>query len=139
MHDRGGVWGWGMYVAGGIHGGGMCGRGMHSKVLAWHRFSWQGGVHDRGACMVGDMCGGCVHGRGPFVVGGACVAGGHTWRGGTCVAGETATAADGTHPAGMHSCYRSDTDMLAVPGGSNPSYRLRSCCKTLGSRRTCCR
>ena len=31
------------------------------------------------------------------------------WRGGmhgrgTCVAGEMATAADGTHPTGMHSC-----------------------------------
>ena len=27
---------------------------------------------------------------------------GHAWRGeGTCVAGETATAADGTHPTGM--------------------------------------
>ena len=24
--------------------------------------------------------------------------------GGVCVAGETATAADGTHPTGMHSC-----------------------------------
>ena len=24
--------------------------------------------------------------------------------GGGCVAGETATAADGTHPTGMHSC-----------------------------------
>ena len=30
--------------------------------------------------------------------------GGHTWRG-ACVAGETATAADGTHPTGMHSCW----------------------------------
>ena len=24
--------------------------------------------------------------------------------GGACMAGETATAADGTHPTGMHSC-----------------------------------
>ena len=39
--------------------------------------------------------------------------GGHVWQGsmlgglhgrGVCVAGETATAADGTHPTGMHSC-----------------------------------
>ena len=41
--------------------------------------------------------------------------GGHTWQGrcawqgacmveGACVAGETANAADGTHPTGMHSC-----------------------------------
>ena len=26
-------------------------------------------------------------------------------RGHACVAGETATAANGTHPTGMHSCY----------------------------------
>ena len=31
------------------------------------------------------------------------MAGGHVWRG-PCVAAETATAADGTHPTGMHSC-----------------------------------
>ena len=36
-----------------------------------------------------------MHGRG----------GVHGW-GGACVAGETVTAADGTHPTGMHSCYR---------------------------------
>ena len=42
---------------------------------------------------------------------GACVAGGHVWQGsrvlqggGACVAVEMATAADGTHPIGMHSC-----------------------------------
>ena len=36
---------------------------------------------------------------------GACVAGGHAWQGeGACVSGETATAVDGTHPTGMHSC-----------------------------------
>ena len=31
---------------------------------------------------------------------------GSTWPvgGGVCVAGETATAADGSHPTGMHSC-----------------------------------
>ena len=34
-----------------------------------------------------------------FVAGEACMAGV-----GACVAGETATAADGTHPTGMHSC-----------------------------------
>ena len=39
---------------------------------------------------------GCVHGR-------VCmVGGGHVWQG-ACVAGEKATAADGTHPTGMHS------------------------------------
>ena len=30
--------------------------------------------------------------------------GGHAWQG-ACMAGEVATAADGTHPTGMHSCY----------------------------------
>ena len=40
---------------------------------------------------------------------GVCVVKGHVYRGGmhgrgACVAGETATAADGTHPTGMHSC-----------------------------------
>ena len=32
---------------------------------------------------------------------------GHVWQKGACVAGETATAADGTHPTGMHSSYQS--------------------------------
>ena len=44
---------------------------------------WQegGSMHDRGMCMAG----GCV-------------------AEGACVAGEKTTAADGTHPTGMHSC-----------------------------------
>ena len=56
-------------------------------------------------CVAGDM-----HGKG------VCIAGGHAWQGGmhgggmhggrgACVAGETATTADGMHPSGMHSCY----------------------------------
>ena len=55
-----------------------------------------------GACMVGDMHGGGMHGRGHACLW-ACVAGECAWQGG-CVAGETATAADGTHPTGMVSC-----------------------------------
>ena len=65
-------------VKGGMYGErGMCGRGVY---------------RGRGACMVGV---------------------GHMWQGrrawwwvggGACVAGETATAADGTHATGMHSC-----------------------------------
>ena len=35
--------------------------------------------------------------------------GGHAWQEGhvlgVCMAGETATAADGTHPTGMHFCF----------------------------------
>ena len=44
----------------------------------------------------------------------ACMARGCAWQGvcvlwGLCVAGETATAADGMHPPGMHSCYHLKT------------------------------
>ena len=42
---------------------------------------------------------------GTCVAEGVCMVGGHTWRGGGgVVAGETATAADGTHPTEIHSC-----------------------------------
>ena len=55
----------------------------------------KGGMHGRGACLVvGGVC--MAKGR-QFMVGGMC-------GGGACVAGEMATAADGTHPTGMHSC-----------------------------------
>ena len=45
-----------------------------------------------------------MHGRG------ACMVGGHAWQGACmagegCVAGDTATAADGTHPTGMHALF----------------------------------
>ena len=50
-----------------------------------------GGVRGTEACVARG-----VRGRRP------CMAGG---RGGACVAGETANAADGTDPTGMHSCY----------------------------------
>ena len=54
--------------------------------------------------MAGGMCG-----RGACMVGGACIAWGMhgigvCMTGGVCMARETATAADGTHPTGMHSC-----------------------------------
>ena len=73
----------------------------------------------KGACIAGEaciaegMCGGCVWQ-------GTCIAGGHAWQGayvprgghgrgmhvrGACVAGETATAADNTHPTAIHSCF----------------------------------
>ena len=48
------------------------------------------GVHGRRACMAGGM-----HGRGE-----------HVWHEGACMAGEMATAADGTYPTGMHSCLK---------------------------------
>ena len=49
------------------------------------------------------MCGGGGH-----AWQGACVAGGQAWQR-AYVERETATAADGTHPTGMHSCYSSDS------------------------------
>ena len=42
--------------------------------------------------------------------GGACMT-----EGGACVAGETADAADGTHPTGMHSCLF-DENLLVTSG-----------------------
>ena len=76
-------------MAGGVHGGGR---------------AWQG------VCMVGG-----VHGRDGHVWQGACMAEGPAWqrdvhgRQGRAwqEAGEMATAADGTHPTGMHSCLNS--------------------------------
>ena len=56
--------------------------GMHGGGCVW-----------QGACMAGGM-----HGGGCAWLG-ACVAG-------ACMAGETATAADGMHPTGMHSCLK---------------------------------
>ena len=58
----------------------------------------------QGACVVGGM-----YGRGACMTGTAFVAGGmHGGREGggrlLCVAEETATAVDGTHSTGMHSC-----------------------------------
>ena len=98
VHGRGHVWQgacmarweacmerWGMQGRGSMVAGcawqGACGRG----------YAWQGGRHvwKGGGCMhgkVGGMCGGGMHGRG------------------ACVAGETATAAGGTHPTRIHSC-----------------------------------
>ena len=46
-------------------------------------------VHREGVC--GKMGGVCGEGRGVYGRG-------------ACVTGEMATAADGTHPTGMHSC-----------------------------------
>ena len=63
---------------------------------AWVGHAWQGGVHGRGVHVWQRW----------YVWQGTCLVEGCAWRGGgaACVAGETATAADGTHPTGMHSC-----------------------------------
>ena len=79
---------------GGVHAGGMSGR---VACVAMHGggHAWQGGMHSGGG-----MCGrwhawqeGC-EARGAWMARGA------------CMAGETATAADATHPTGMHSWLR---------------------------------
>ena len=56
--------------------------------------------------MAGGVCGGGHVWQGMCMAGGACMAGGCAWQG-ACMAGEIATAADGTHPTGMHSCLKS--------------------------------
>ena len=83
MHDTWCAW-WGACVAGCVCGSEAC---------------MAEGVYGRGACMAHG-----VHGGGGHVWWVVCVAAGHAWQGGSCVSGETATAADGTHPTGMYSC-----------------------------------
>ena len=78
-----------------------CGKVMFSQASVC---LWKGGVHGKG--------GACVAKGGHAWWKGVCISRGHTWQGGmhgrewqgACVAEETATAADGTHPTGMHSC-----------------------------------
>ena len=83
-------------MAGYMHGmrgacmAGGCVAGWWGGGHAWQGVVWQGG-------------GGGMHGRG------CAWQKGHAWQGGmrgrgVCMAGEMATAADGTHPTGMHSC-----------------------------------
>ena len=84
--------------------GGSCMDGGWGCV--WHGAYVAGGYAWQGACMTGG-----VHGRGCARQKGACMAGsmydrGCAWqRVGACMAGEKTTAADGTHPTGMHSCF----------------------------------
>ena len=67
---------------------------MHGRGHAWQGHAWQGlcmtgGVHVREACMAGGAYGM-----------GACI---RVHSRGACMAGEEVTAADSTHPTGMHS------------------------------------
>ena len=60
------------------------------------------GVRGRGVCGGGRcVCGGGVSGTGHAWRGGEAV-----WWWGSCMGGETASAADGTHPTGMQSCLK---------------------------------
>ena len=56
------------------------------------------GVHGRGHAWNGEGMAGVMHSRGH-------VWQGHAWQG-ACMAGETAIAASGKHPTGMHSCCK---------------------------------
>ena len=80
-------------MAGGACMVGVCGRGKGACIIGGRACvagaCMAGGMYDRGACMAGGM-----HGWGMCDKGG-----------GACVAGETAIAADSTHPTGMHSCF----------------------------------
>ena len=63
------------------------------------------GVPGRGACL---LCGGLLWGDlvlGGCLFGGVPAPGGCLLRGGAWWRPPTATAAGGTHPTGMHSCY----------------------------------
>ena len=53
---------------------------------------------------------------------GASIAGGHPWQG-VCVAGEMATAAGGTHPTGMHSCFFHFIPYFRVMSSKNMSRK----------------
>ena len=63
--------------------------GVHGSGCAWQG---RGPVRQRAMA------------RGVYAVGRCAWQGAHGWRGGACVAGDTATAAGCTHPTGMHSC-----------------------------------
>ena len=69
-------------VRGGVH----CKKGVHGRGVHGRRLAWQGGLHGR-----------------------ECVAGGVYGGGEACVTGETATAADGTHPPRKHPCFTIET------------------------------
>ena len=92
---------------GGLAGGMQCGghawlEGMCALQGAYMRGCMAGvcmaGVCMAGVCMAGGMHVGGMHGWGCVWPGGV-----HGW-GDVCMAGEMATAAGGTQPAGMHSC-----------------------------------
>ena len=77
-----------------VHGEGACMAGGHAcqgscvvGVCVWQGGMHGAGLHSQGACMAGGMQGGRAG----------------VWQG-ACMAGEMATAADGMHPTGMHSC-----------------------------------
>ena len=92
----GGVWQGEVCMTGGVHG-----RGVHGSRHAWKGMCMAGGVNGMVcAWQGGAYVAGGMQGRGACMVGG--MHGGNAW--GACMAGETAIAAAGMHPTGMHSC-----------------------------------
>ena len=100
---------------GGVHGRRTCMAGdMYGSRHAWQEGHaqrrgcvWQGGHAWQGACMAGGHVWWVR--RCPWQVVcmvGVCMVEWCAWQGGACMEGETATTAGGTHPTGMHSCYK---------------------------------
>ena len=110
-----------------VHGGGHAWQGGHvwegcvcqGACMVGEGVCMAGGMCSRGVCGSGGMYGRGVRGGGMWqgacvVGGGVCMEGGHACQGvcvvgacawwAVCMAEETATAVDGTHPTGMHSC-----------------------------------
>ena len=92
---------------------GMCGREacLQGRCVAdWVGHVWQGGVC--GGRHMGDMHSEHMHGEQVYDRGHVwqevCMTGGGGYMcgRGACIAGEMATAVDGMHPTGMHSCYK---------------------------------
>ena len=100
LHGRG-VW-QGACKAGGVHGGACMAGGMHGRgVVHGREHVWQGCAWQEGVWQGGMHGGGGLHGWG--MCDGGCAWQGSMHGGGACMAGETATAAYGMHPTGMHS------------------------------------
>ena len=77
-----------------------CGKVMFLHLSVCHS------VH-RGRHAWGAVRGGGMRGRGVRMGGGMHVDKGGGWGGSVCMVGETAIAAGGTRPTGMHSCFQS--------------------------------
>ena len=98
-----------------------------------------GGVCSRGVPGPGGLLGGRrVPGPGGVCSGGCLVWGG-TWLGGSASGGPggdppgTATAAGGTHPTGMHSCWKLNCHLNGVMGGINYLWVLSRLSISVGS------
>ena len=95
----------------------VCGRVCREAIYGSKPWTHQNG----GVCMVEG-----VRGRGCMEKGVYMAKGGDMCGRGVCMAGETATAADGTHPTGMHSCFYGfliSCDQMSILSGSSHMFR----------------